>query len=205
MRSPVDDDIAYFRHLLAPHDPLPGGPSHADVAEMRARVQPPGRTTALPLVAAAAALLLVVMVVPLVRPPAVWAFERSDDLGLGIRVELPEFFQRGPAPDEIVSALRGEDVPVTVRYNRDLAPWKAGRIVGLSASYGTLPDHLVKKLSDAVRPGGRQTVDVDLSEVGIDQHRDGGFTIYPERFAGGVEIVVAVSPWRSEPDPKSYS
>lgn len=198
------DDTTAVRHLMAPHDPMPRGPSDDEIAAVRARVRAPRRST-LPLVTAAAAvLLLAIAVVPLVRAPAVWAIEESPDLGLGIRVELPEFFQRGPDPDGVVSALRDEEVAVTVRYNRDLTPWKAGRIVGLSADYGDLPRHLADELSEAMRPGGRQTVDVDLSEVGIDHHPDGGFTVYPDRFTGDVTLVVAVAPWQREPPPKNF-
>lgn len=49
-------------------------------------------------------------------------------------------------------------------------------------------------------PGGRQTIDVDLTEIGIDHHPDGGYTVFPERFEGEVEIVVTVAPWQTEPD-----
>lgn len=200
----LDEDTAFVRRLLAPHDPLPAGPSAEDVAAVRARVQPP-RRRAPRLVAAAVGLLLVAAnVVPLIRPPAAWAIQHSDDLGIGVRVELPEFFQRGPDSDDVVTALRDHGVAVTLRYNRDLTPWKTGRIAGLSTDYGDLPQHLFEELSEAMAPGGRETIDVDLTEIGIKHHRDGGVTVFPEKFTGRVEIVVAVAPWQAEPDPQTW-
>lgn len=206
--SDTEQDVTRVRALLGPTDPVPDAATldrdavavRRQLAATPARGRTPRRRSArrvraAPLVAAAmAAVLAVTGSVPLLRPAAAWAVERDPTLGVAIRVELPEFFQRGADPGEVVAALRRHDVAVDVRHGRDLTPWKAGAVIGVGQQIGS--DEVPRVCLDRFMTDEGGPVEV----CGIERLPTGGFVVYPEVFGGEVHLVVGVPVWQALPD-----
>lgn len=190
----TDEDVQWVRDALGPADPVRDGLDlEEDVRAVRHRV---GQTSHLRLGRVAAGLLVVVLaissLVPMARAPAAWAVEEDPQMGTVIRVELPEFFQRGADPDEVVAALREHEVDVDVVDQLDLTPWKAGRVVGTGFELRGVSREFAEAFTDPERRD-----EGDFSEAGITLLDSGGFKVHPDTFEGTVEIRIGRLPGQS--------
>jgi hypothetical protein len=188
------DDTARVRELLAPADPVRSIRTlDDDVAAVRPELTTAGEHRWMRVAAVAAVALLVAgSFVPMVRPPAAWAIEDVPEVGTVIRVELPGVLQRGPDPDEVVTALRDHGVAVEIVHSINLAPWKVGRTIGIGYELGgRLPEGFMSRFLDLD--------ETDFTEVGITRVESGGFIVHPETFNGTVTIHVGRLPWQDDP------
>ena len=187
-----EPDAERIRTLLGPADPVDDLSAQSDVNEVRARLGSTRQRDLGPVAAAMVALLVMSLVVPFVRAPAAWSVEEMAELGEVIRVESPGFFQRGADPDEVVAALQHAGVPVEQATRLEMIPWKTGRVTGVSWSIHTQDQDRGQQLSEQFEQlSDLQTrpEELDLEEVGLALHGDGGFTVFPDAFEDGTLVV----------------
>ena len=187
----TDQDVERIRAILGPSDPVDSAERFEDdVLAVRQRLgRGSGSRTMRVLVAAAAAVVIVAGGLPFVRAPAAWAETEVAGIGPVIRVELPEFYQRGADPDTVVAALRDHDVDVETVSQTDLRPWRIGAVVGTESRFSPGPDG--PDTYDKWRTTDRRDL---LANVGIAPLPDGGIEIAPHVFTGSLTIKIGRLP-----------
>lgn len=195
----TDDDVRHIRSLLAPADPIDPATLGPDLLALDVR-RHPARPRGRELVAAAlVGLLVLTAATPFLRPPAAWAVQDVPALGEVVRVESPGLLQRGTDPDEVIDELRRRGVEVDRIERRAWLPWKSGRITGVSWSLQTSDQARGERMGEEfgrLLDGETRPEDLDLAELGLAFHGDGGFSVFPDAFEGGsVTIVVGRLPF----------
>lgn len=187
----TDQDVERIQAILGPSDPVdPDEGFEDDILAVRHRLgHGSGARTTRVLVAAAAAVVLVAGGLPFVRAPAAWAETEVAGIGPVIRVEMPEFYQRGADPDTVVSVLRDHGVDVETVTQTDLTPWKVGAVVG--QKYGFSPGFGGPDTYDRWRSMDRRDL---LADVGIAPLPDGGVEVAPDIFTGSLTIMIGRFP-----------
>ena len=187
----TDEDVERIRSILGSSDPAdPADSFEDDILAIRQRLGRSHRARATRLLAAAAAaVVLVAGGLPFVRTPAAWAETEVAGIGTVVRVEMPEFYQRGADPDTVVAALRDHGVDVETVTQTNLTPWKIGAVVG--QKYGFSPDPDGPDTYDKWRTMDREEL---LRDVGIAPLPDGGVEVAPDIFTGSLTIKVGRFP-----------